>query len=42
MLPITETGEINYEFMENYMKCLEAKMITKYLLKVIRGIKYED
>lgn len=31
MLPITETGEINYEFMENYMKCLEAKMITKYL-----------
>lgn len=31
MLPITETGEINYEAMENYMKCLEAKIINKYL-----------
>lgn len=31
MLPITETGEINYEVMENYMKCLEAKIINKYL-----------
>lgn len=31
LLPITETGDINYEFMENYMKNEEAKLITKYL-----------
>ena len=31
LLPITETGDINYEFMEKYMKNIEAKLITKYL-----------
>ncbi len=31
MLPITESDEINYDFMEDYMKHLEAKMITEYL-----------
>ena len=31
MLPVTETGEIHYQFMEDYMKCQEAKLIEKYL-----------
>lgn len=31
LLPLTENSEIDYEFMEEYMKHLEAKMITKYL-----------
>lgn len=31
MLPVTETGEINYQFMEDYIKHQEAKLIKKYL-----------
>lgn len=31
ILPITEEGNIDYTFIESYMKSLEAEMINKYL-----------
>lgn len=31
LLPVTEQGEINYKFIEDYMMSLEVKMINKYL-----------
>lgn len=31
ILPITENGDIDYKFIEEYMRNLEAEMINKYL-----------
>lgn len=36
ILPITENGDIDYKFIEEYMMNLEAEMINKYL-KYLKG-----
>ena len=38
ILPITENGDIDYKFIEEYMRNLEAEMINKYL----KYLKYKS